>query len=279
MLNKEYVQKIPDWWRNDKYYDLVLSNDLDSLFSCEILKQVKGWQIQYFNHDFESMGVTDESNGEEPISVDLSITYGKTYDNHVVLLTENDDFNPESINFNVVDRVSRKNYFQKYCGSTLLMIWSLYDLPLPESEEAKMILLAIDSTYKGFYSPYTNDNNSNKKYLLEVMGFQELYETLERHVQNDFSKVIYKYNLSAKIDVHKGHLYTDIDLESIREIFHFPFLLPENRFYKLYDFNNVAQRLPKYNYDLVKNDISQDMFSVALTKRDFINYSENIVEM
>ena len=274
MLKVEYQEKFPKWWKETKYYDLVLSNDLDSLFSCEILREVKGWQIQYFNHNFDSMGISEPSNSEY-IGVDLSLTHGKCFDNHVVMLNEHDDYNYKSINFNVADQISRENYFQKYCGSTLLMIWSLYDIPLPESEEGKMILLAIDSTFKGYYSPYANDKNSNKKYLVDVMGLGELYEVLKRHKQQDFIKIMQKYNLNGKIDVKNGYLNTDIDLPGLREVFDLPFLLPRNPFQLLYKFNNTGKGLPKNNYNYFRDDISENMFSVALTRRDFINYSIN----
>ncbi|WP_198006894.1 hypothetical protein [Desulforamulus reducens] len=41
-------------------------------------------------------------------------------------------------------------------------------------EEAKMILLCIDSTFKGFYSPYPMPKEANKKYLVDYMDFPEL---------------------------------------------------------------------------------------------------------
>jgi hypothetical protein len=198
------------------------------------------------------MGISEPSNSEY-IGVDLSLTHGKCFDNHVVMLNEHDDYNYKSINFNVADQISRENYFQKYCGSTLLMIWSLYDIPLPESEEGKMILLAIDSTFKGYYSPYANDKNSNKKYLVDVMGLGELYEVLKRHKQQDFIKIMQKYNLNGKIDVKNGYLNTDIDLPGLREVFDLPFLLPKNPFQLLYKFNNIGKGLPKNNYNYFRD--------------------------
>ena len=36
--------KFPKWVNENKYYDLILSNDLDSLFSCEILKTSQGME-------------------------------------------------------------------------------------------------------------------------------------------------------------------------------------------------------------------------------------------
>lgn len=253
-----------------------MSNDLDSLFSCEILKQVKGWQPTYFNYDFKASGVTEDTTGQETIGVDLSLCHGKTFDNHVVMMNEHDYYNVDSANFNIIDEISRENYFSKYCGSTLLMIWSLYNIPLPKETEAKMILLCIDSTFKGFYSPYPLPQIANKKYLVDYMEFPELYEVLQQHKQYEFSQLISKYNLSGKIKLHKGYLSTDIDLEGLRELFDLPFLLPKKPFYKKEEYISKIQQLPKGNYSLDKDDISDNMYSVALTKRDFINYSERV---
>jgi len=272
-MNSKIKEKLPKWVNDNKYYDLTLSNDLDSLFGCEILKQVKGWNINYFNSDFTSLGITENANGNSPIGVDLSLSNGKCFDNHVVLMNEYDWYNGESVNFNIIDNIHRENYFDKYCGSTLLMIWSLYDIPLPASDEGKMILLCIDSTYKGFYSPWPKPRVANKKYLIDYMQFPELYQIQQKYEQNDFKKLNSKYNLNGKIYLKDGYLHTDIDLEALREIFDLPFLLPKNRLYQKEKYKTYVSSLPKGNYNIFKDDINNDMYSVALTKRDFINYS------
>lgn len=269
-------EKFPAWVNDTKYYDLIMSNDLDSLFSCELLKVVKGWKPNYFNSNFSSMGLTEDANGDEVIGVDLSLCHGRTFDNHVVMMNSNDDYNYQSANFNIIDKISRENYFSKYCGSTLLIIWSLYNIPLPVTEEAKMILLCIDSTFKGFYSPYPLPREANKKYLVDYMEFPELYECLQRHKQYEFGNLISKYNLAGKIKPKNGILQTNIDLEPLREVFDLPFLLPKNRFYKKEEYESNVMSLPKNNYRWVKDDISEEMYSVALTKRDYINYSIRI---
>lgn len=275
-MKSNIKELFPSWINDNKYYDLIMSNDLDSFFSCQLLEMANGWQPNCFNSNFKSMGITEYANGNEAIGVDLSLINGKTFDNHVVMMNSNDTYNPESANFNIIDRISRENYFSKYCGSTLLMTWSLYDVPLPATEEAKMILLCIDSTFKGFYSGWPLPREANKKYLVDYMGFDDLYTILERHKQIEFTDLIRKYKLNGKITLKDGFLHTDIDLEALREIFDLPFLLPKNRFYKKEEYKSNVMRLPKNDYNLFKDDISENMFSVALTKRDFINYSERI---
>lgn len=272
-MNLEIKERFPKWVNDNKYYDLIMSNDLDSFFSCQLLEMVKGWKVNYFNSSFKALGITENANGNETIGVDLSLCYGKTFDNHVVMMNENDTYNPESANFNIIDEISRQNYFSKYCGSTLLMIWSLYDIPLPKDEEAKMILLCIDSTFKGFYSPWPQPKAANKKYLCNYMVFPELYEVLQNHKQSDFTDLIRKYNLAGKIKPKLGLLQTDIDLEALRKVFDLPFLLPKYRFYKKETYESNVMSLPKGNYSWSKDDVSEQMYSVALTRRDYINYS------
>ncbi|GBF32258.1 hypothetical protein DCCM_0451 [Desulfocucumis palustris] len=269
-------EKFPEWVHDTKYYDLILSNDLDSFFSCQLLEMVKGWKPNYFNYNFSAMGLTEFADGNENIGVDFSLCNSKCFDNHVVMMNSNDDYNYQSANFNIIDEISRENYFSKYCGSTLLTIWSLYDVPLPATEEAKMILLCIDSTFKGFYSGYPLPKKANRKYLVDYMDFPELYECLQRHKQYEFSNLISKYNLAGKISLKKGFLHTDIDLEALRKVFNLPFLLPENKFYKKEEYENNAMSLPKGNYSWSKDDISEEMYSVALTRRDYLNYSIRI---
>lgn len=275
-MKKEIKEVFPSWVNDNKYYDLVLSNDLDSLFSCQLLEMVKGWKVNYYNWNFKALGKTDYAYSDEKIGVDLSLIHGKCFDNHVVMMNKNDTYNPESANFNIVDKISRENYFTKYCGSTLLQIWSLYDIPLPVTEEGKLILLTIDSTFKGFYSGWPQPRAANKKYLVDYMGFPELYEILQTHKQSDFTNLFRKYNLNGKIDMEDGIIHTDIDLEALREIFNLPFILPKNRFKKHEVYESNVMSLPKGNYSWIKNDVSEEMYSVALTGQNFINYSIKI---
>lgn len=276
-MKSNIKEMFPNWVNDTKYYDLIMSNDLDSFFSCQLLETVKGWKVNFFNSDFKALGITENARNEsDVIGVDLSLCVGKTFDNHVVMMNKDDNYNPQSANFNILDKISRENYFSKYCGSTLLTIWSLYDVPLPATEEAKMILLCIDSTFKGFYSTWPDPKRANRKYLVEYMNFPELYEVLQRHKQYEFSNLISKYNLAGKIKPKQGILHTDIDLEALREVFDLPFLLPENRFYKKEEYETHVNRLPRNDYRLVKDDISECMYSIALTNRDFISYSERI---
>jgi len=218
-MKQEYREMFPSWV-NDKYteYTLCLSNDIDSLLSCIYLKQIKGYKISHF-YDFT--GTYKRLDSKKVIGVDISLHRGKCWDNHVTMLHKDDYCNPDSANLNNILGISRENYFNKYCGSTLLEILSYYDVDISNySEEAKMILLAIDSTFKGYYSIYENDNKANRFYLCDVLEFEELYNVLETHNQKDFIEIIKKYNLNSTISINQnGILETDINLAELSKVF------------------------------------------------------------
>lgn len=284
-MKEEYKERLPQWYKDTKNYDLILTDDIDSLLSCAILQKVKGWDIEYcmlFKLDKEQsldyMGKTSNATNEV-IGVDLALQNGKTFDNHVSRLGELDQVNEECINLNFIKDVTRKNYFKKYNLSTVLLLWGLYDLPIPESEEGKMILLAIDGTFSSHFSKYQNDRDMNRFYMCEVLGLEELYQCQLRHKQYEFDDIKKKYKLNNKIRVHKGKLQTDIDLLGINlELIDTDIWceLPKKAFQLHKVFRDIQMPL---SYNTTKlSDITKNPYSVALTGRDFICYSEEIPE-
>ena len=177
-MKEKYKEKLPQWYTDDGKYDLILTDDIDSLLSCAILKQVKNWDIEYVmlfktsNKDIDYMGITSNATNEA-VGVDLALHKGKSFDNHVSRLLPTDPLNEECINLNMINDITRQNYFKKYNLSTVLLLWSLYKLPIPESEEGKMILLTIDSSYYSFFSGYSSFRDMNKYWLCEVMELDE----------------------------------------------------------------------------------------------------------
>ena len=58
-MNYENLKIVPEWALQNEEHDLVLSNDIDSLASCAVLKKVKGWDIKYF-YDFNNVYKIDD---------------------------------------------------------------------------------------------------------------------------------------------------------------------------------------------------------------------------
>jgi hypothetical protein len=273
---ENYRKRCPDWYLDNEVYDLILSDDIDSLSACAVINKVKGWKIGYF-YDFNGMGKTNTAR-ENKVGVDIALIEGKTFDNHVVLMHNEDSYNQESINLNITEHVTRNNYTNKYCGSTLLLVWSLYNLPLPESEEGKMLLLAIDVTQKGYYGG-GKFREMNKYYLCGVLGYPELYEVEQRHTAEEFGELYSKYNLNSKITHPKGILQTDIKLEEISKELGIDIELPTKTFYKVRDYKNSRCQLHSYSRNnLKRRNILEDEdifpFSLALIYADTVVYSK-----
>ena len=270
-MNLDYKENIPEWFEEQTELDLVLSNDIDSLVSCAVLKQIKGWNIRYF-YDFENCYASKAlKNGHnERCWVDTSVLNEKTFDNHVCRMTWFDDYNKESINPNLIMNISGQNYQEKYAGSTALLIWSLYDLPLPETEEGKMLLLCIDSMFKGHY--YKCFEESNTFYLCDMLGFEELYEVMERHEIKEFYDLIKKYNLNDTITMsNKGKLYFNIDLKRIGELLGIEIKLPDDSFLLWKKYEIVETEVKDYmNFT---SDIAPGIFSLAFTYKQKVRYS------
>lgn len=272
-MNNEYLKQIPNWYTNEvTQFDLILSDDIDSLTSCAVISQAKNWDIEYF-YNFNGMGTT-KNGTNEMVGVDIALCNGKTFDNHVVMLHIDDEFNPESINPNILNKSRRSNYSTKYCGSTLLLVWSLFNRPLPKSEIGKMILLAIDSTYKGFYSGNSTFEKANKHYLCDMLGLDELYECQKRHKAIEFTDLIKKFNLNSKITSKKGILSTSLKLDEISEEIEIELQLPTDTFYKYSEYGNNKMDLNySSRYHLKVNDVIIEPFSLALIYNDTVKYS------
>lgn len=259
-MQQEIKDKFPNWCQDtDTDYNLVLSDDLDSLFSCIILNYIRRYEIKYF-YNFNSYYVADNAiKGEKCIGVDADLINEKRcWGNHVTL-TNN------SANLNTIMNINQKNYIEKFCGSTLLTILSYYDCTDLSnlSEEAKMILLCIDSTFLGYWF---KEGYYCKKYL-KLLELDELIEVLERHTKQEFEDLNYKYNLKSKIYLGEDkQLHTRIKLDKLGELFpKLSFVLPKNKFIKKHDFKIVQSSYLQHTEDKI--------FSCARTYRNALRYS------
>ena len=203
--------------------------------------------------------------------VDIATYKGRAFDNHVSKITVWDDWNKNMINLNQMCQVTNENYTDKYAGSTLLTVWSVYNLPLPETEEGKMLLLCIDSAYKGFYSDRFHD--IQKHYLVDVMGLDGLYDVLQRHTADEFEDLIGKYALRKKIAYWDGEIDTYLPLDKIGEALGIDLnILPKSKF-------GVCARLEQIQEDIKSDDccvddISSDIRTLAIVYKNKVKYSK-----
>lgn len=255
-MNQKYTKNLPQWYKNsERSYDTVLSDDIDGLVTTSILHSVMpNWKVGYF-YDFDNLYCKDEIFAKQDKShtrvwCDVSILYNEmAFDNHVARINNNDFCNSKVINPNIMADVTSQNYTSKYCGSTALMVWSLYGLPLPETELGKMILLAIDATYKGYYYSGGLYRDRNRFFLCDVLEFPELYELEERHTEQEFRQLIARYHLSCNTiyNAPTAQIITPLPLAEIGKQLNLNLLLPEDRFTEYVSFAQETINITEYH--------------------------------
>lgn len=276
-MKQQLKDKFPQWVNETERgkFNLYMSNDLDSLLSCLYLKQIKGYEVTRF-YDFYNIYETQHNN-KEFIGVDMALEQGKVWDNHITRLNRMDIANPESANINSVSDINRKNYRTKYAGSTVLQILSYYNIPLPQSREGKLILLAIDSSYMGYYNSDFKDVCLN---WLEQLELYELIDILKSGTSiNEFKRVKKQYNLGSVIRVNEnGKLETEINVAAMQGLFEFPLNLSAERFTRTHTFE-VTGSWTMGKYDNNGKDEIRDLYSIALTSKDKFKYTVGCKEI
>lgn len=208
-------------------YGLILTDDIDSLLSCALLKKVKNYEIDkvlLFRLKGKDVNVLarriDTQEERECIGVDLALTQGKCYDNHLQSYRIESPINNENINLNRVLHRNAGIYSSKYNLNTVLLLWSLYDLPKTGlSEELMMFLLSIDSAFMNFYN--SRYKYYTRFYLCEHLQLHEFYACLTRHEYQEFIDIAEKYKITkktGKIDVLHGYLNTNMDIDGINAL-------------------------------------------------------------
>ncbi|MHA6251953.1 hypothetical protein [Oceanobacillus sp. CAU 1775] len=265
-MNKKLRGMFPEWCSGDEQYATVLTNDIDSLIGCTIEEQVKGNKVNYF-YDFEAMYVQDKDNELEKLGIDLAWTDGKVFDNHVTRIRRGGHVNPESANLNSILNVSRDNYFKKFTMSTAIMMWSLYDLPLPSTTLGKMVLLSIDVGFKGHYDERFQEVHSR---YLQLLGYDELINLLNETDIQDYYDLIKEYKLYSHIELDdKGQLQTELPLTELSEILELELKLPTDTFSLQEEYKNIGRRVQGNE----GNKLNDSVISFALTNKNFYKYT------
>lgn len=270
-MKQEYKEKFPQWVNDSKKYYMCLTDDIDSLLSCLLLQQIKGYEISHF-YDFEDLYKADNyvKGAYKLVGVDMDMVEHKCWGNHTTGI-----YNPKSANINVIERINVNNFFSKYAGSTLLQIISYYDYDISNlSEEAKMVLLCVDGMFIPFFPQQIDFSGTQKRYL-KILELEELIDVAKRHTEQEFYNLTDKYKLNKKIFLNEeGKLKTAIDLEGLSKLFNLSFLLKENLFLhsvsykekgvKASDYKQFKDSLEKHGYKI---------FTQAITNKNWIMLS------
>jgi hypothetical protein len=206
LLSKDLMEKLPEWWKhiNKEDYYLVMTDDCDSLFSCQRLNTLFGLEIGgFYSFEtglYENDTITDFG-WKTPIYVDLSIGQNQLcFDNHRTFMPNSNRVNP-----NVISR----EYKNKYNLSTLTFIIGLYGGIEKMNDLLKTMLLAVDGGFIGYYK-----NNGRWKdvniYWLNKLGLSEyLLPILESHNMEYFKNFGVEHCLHDKIFINDdGYLET-----------------------------------------------------------------------
>ena len=269
-MDKRLKNKFPKWCFSDKEFATILTDDIDSLLGCMIEDYVKGNKINYF-YDFNKLYVADKDNNRSMLGIDLALHKGFCWDNHCIRINKDDYVNPLTANINAIRNIHSGNYFDKYAGSTALIMWSFYDLPLPETKLGKMLLLAIDSAYLGHYDD--RFKQVHNKYL-ELLGFSELIDLLNQTQEKDYEKLIKQYKLNAKnggkIYINKdGYLQTELPLRELQRFFCIPLELPDSQFTKTHEWDSRYGN----TYNIKSKDELGNIISFAMTGKNRFSYT------
>lgn len=282
---KEWKNKFQKWTQEiTKDYFLVLTDDLDSLFTTAILNLLFGCRIGYF-YDFHRLYKIDESiDKTKIIGCDLAVESSiKTFCNHVTRIHRDDEVNPLSANLNnfIGIHAKSKQYFNKYAGSTAIMVLSLYDawdkLLLPGHSELtemqKKILLCIDSYFLGYYQPKFYEAYHAFRKFQDILETHMFNDVLETHTKWQLEQFKREYKLDSKIEAKETeggwNVVTNRDmLKLIRE--HFPMLQFKcGLFTKQFEFAEpVTLKQQQLNNIQSKHDIDGRVFSLSVTRRD-----------
>lgn len=207
MVQKNLKQKLSDWYKdlNGKDYALILTDDADSLLTCEYLQsKFPGLEVGGFFNFSELYINVERAKGKKWVYVDSDITCGRCFGNHRAPID-----NPLALNPNII---APQAYNQKYIGSTLLWVMALYDEDLGALNEQELIkLLCIDSAYLGYYNKGGAFKHINQKWF-SALGYPELSDLLEAHQKEDFEQYITQNNLKGKINIKNGYLYSALNV-------------------------------------------------------------------
>ena len=263
-MQKDVYDKFPQWSKEKQTgYFMAGTDDLDSQATQSILNRVFGYeQNMYVTRSGIYMIDTTQ---DKHIGVDLACLGNRyTYDNHVTLRDKGSISNPNSANVNAIYKITSDNYFNKCAFSTLLQVMSLLDIPLPKSEEGKMFLLSIDSSHFGHY-----DNRF--KYVhnkwMEVLGFTELIDVMNRHTKEKISAM----RKGEYLAFQNGKLtYKEENKDWAERHLGYEIYLPKERF------TQVAELATDWKNPRLIDDVTHDkmVFSCAYTGKNKLSYSK-----
>ena len=105
-MTQKATNNVPTWYKDtENKYHTILTDDIDSLLSCTILKEVMGWEIKevfllrqvanYSDIPIDVSAKTKNATVTEELGVDFAKYQGKCFDNHITRFSDKDYKNKE----------------------------------------------------------------------------------------------------------------------------------------------------------------------------------------
>lgn len=244
---KEIKEKFPDWVKDETTkFELMMSDDIDALMCYQMQKTNFNRECEYFINSSSKRaykGYYGEKTGEQyfyktdeatnnvnnVIALDFSINKNiKAWDNHVVNISHDDNYNKLSANMNIISDIASNNYSNKYCISSFITMLSYYNSDVQHwSHDELICLCAID----GLYQPFKNiryEKTGAKN--LHNLGFDFLVDFIKKNIA-EIERFDTRYCKNKNIWVgDDGYLQTNINLEKLTDIFNIDIVLPKKKF-------------------------------------------------
>lgn len=262
-MKKEIKERFPNWCNDTENYDLILSDDIDSLMCYSFQNRRFNREVKYFfdvNYkkitSYNPVGVQKlysieghkQPNQDKVLGLDLALEYGiKTWDNHIVKISDTDKVNSNSANMNIAQNIYQTNYTTKYIVSSFITMLSFYEVNISKwTKDQLSVLCCIDGLYTPFdiTKPFAKRGRDN----LRDLGYEFLADFIIENTTY-IQALEQRLNLKkGKIKVNNlGALKTDIDLVELSKIFKFEIELPQGKFIGRQEFRSKIVELNRIN--------------------------------
>ena len=139
------INKYP--WIDEHNHQFIISADYDGLICAALLNHFKKWNlVGYYN--LESIWLSNDAlkNKNKLIWVDLNVIpkQGRSIGGHITSIK--DEVIPgfdTSLNPNMISKINSSNFKRKFPLSTILLLLWIYNITIPKTLLAKMLILHI----------------------------------------------------------------------------------------------------------------------------------------
>lgn len=249
---------LPEWIKGigtDELNNVILTDDMDSLFSYYLLKQKFPSLKVVGYYDFETLRITKQIKPKNTLWIDCDMSKENlnSIGNHRIT-----EYKDNNINMNMYLKQPYKgDYKCKFPFNTamtvLFLFYSKFEIE-KMSDDLIRFILAIDSGHLGYYKDGGKWKQHHELWLKE-MKFERFLNVLEKSTLNDFEKIQDEYDMEEKLFYKEDMLKTRIDIAGIvfafgidlLSLYHKISLPMSKKFKKQYVHSNELRAIDKEN--------------------------------